>query len=84
MQIMIERDNGLTVGNLVMLKVQPKYKLNRRYKGPFIIKTLTDTNVVIQVQRDPNAEEINVTQQQLSKCVKTMEKAKPWVEQLET
>ena len=65
-----------------MLNLQPKYKLDRRYKGPFIIRTLTDTNAVIHVQGDPNAEELNVTQQWSSKCVKAMEMAKPWVGQL--
>ena len=42
---------------------------------------MTDTNAVIHVQGDPNAEELNVTRQRLSKCVKAMETAKPWVGQ---
>ena len=30
------KDNGLNEGDLVILKVQPKFKLDRRYKRPFI------------------------------------------------
>ena len=75
------KDNGLTVGDLVMLKVQPKFKLDRHYKGPFIIKALTDTNAVIQIKTDVNAEELNVLRQSLSKCGGAMSNAKPWIRQ---
>lgn len=40
------KDSGLKAGDLVMLKVQPKYKLDRKYKGPFIIKSLTCSDSV--------------------------------------
>ena len=43
-----------------MLKVQPKYKLDRKYKGPFVIKSLTNTNAVIQ-SIDHSSEEMNVS-----------------------
>ena len=64
-----------------MLKVQPKYKLDRRYKGSFVIKSLTDTNAVIYIKGDKNPEEINVSRQRLSKCVEAMSNAKPWIGQ---
>ena len=34
----------LQIGDLVMLKVQPRFKLDRSYKGPFTIQSLTSTN----------------------------------------
>ena len=75
------KDSGLKAGDLVMLKVQPKYKLDRRYKGPFVIKSLTDTNAVIQGKGDPSSEELNVSIQRLSKCGKAMSNARPWLGQ---
>ena len=41
------KDVELQVGDLVMLKVEPKFRLDRVYKGPFQIKSLTSTNAVI-------------------------------------
>jgi len=75
------KDNGLEIGDFVMLKVQPKYKLDRRYKGPFVIKSLTNTNAVIYIKGDKNPEELNVSRQCLSKCVEAMSNAKPWIGQ---
>ena len=63
-----------------MLKVQPKLKLDRRYKGPFIIKSLTDTNAMIQSKGDPNSEELNISRR-LSKCGGAMLNATPWLGQ---
>ena len=40
-------NSELQVGDLVMLKVQPRYRLHRSYQGPFKIKSLTATNAVI-------------------------------------
>ena len=62
-----------------MLKVQTKYKLGRQYKGPFVIESLTDTNAVIHVKRDPSSEKLNVSRQRLSKCGEAISSAKPWV-----
>ena len=64
------RDSVLKVGNFVMLKVQPKFKLERHHKGPFVIKLLMDTNAVIQLKDDVDAEELNVSRHCLSKCGK--------------
>ena len=54
------KDSELKIDH-VMLKVQPKYKLHRRYKGPFVIESLTDTNAVIHVRGDPSSEKLNVS-----------------------
>ena len=61
-----------------MLKVQPKDKLDRKYKGPFVIKSITDTNAVIH-SKDSSSEEINVSIQRLSKCGGGMSNVKPWL-----
>ena len=48
------KDVKLKVGDLVMLKTEPRFRLDRSYKGPFEIKSLTSTNAVIQLKDDTN------------------------------
>ena len=62
-----------------MLKVQPRFKLDRCYKGPFAVESLTATNAVIKVRGDNSAEPWNVSRQCLSKCHPGMEQVKPWI-----
>ena len=62
-----------------MLKTQPRFRLDRSFKGPFIVKTVTPTNAVIQLKGDDSAELINVSRQRLSKCNVGMEYSTPWV-----
>ena len=69
----------LKVGDLVMLKVQSRFKLDRSYKGPFTIQSLTATNAVIRLANDDSAEPWNVSRQRLSKCHPGMEQVKPWI-----
>ena len=73
------KDVELQVGDFVMLKVEPRFRLERVYKGPFQIKSLTSTNAVVVLKSDDNAEEMNVSRQQLSKCRQEMAEATPWV-----
>ena len=82
----IQYDKGtklvdLKVGDLVMLSVQPRYKLDRRFKGPFVIESLTETNAVIQVKGDKKAEPWNVSRQRLSKCSELLAGTEPWLGQ---
>ena len=62
-----------------MMKTQPQFHLDRSFKGPFIVKTVTPTNAVIQLKGDNSAELINVSRQRLSKCNVGMEDSTPWV-----
>jgi len=62
-----------------MLKVQPHFKLDRPYKGPFKVESLTSTNAVIKLVNDESAEPWNVSRQRLSKCHPEMEGTQPWV-----
>ena len=51
------KEVDLKVNDLVMLKTQPRFCLDYKYKGPFIIKavTPTPTNVVIRLKDDSAA-----------------------------
>jgi len=51
----------LQIGELVMLKVEPKFPLDRNYRGQYKIKPLTPTNIVIAPKDDNNGEKINVS-----------------------
>ena len=75
------KDAKLQIGGLVMLKVDPKFRLDRNYRGPYKIKSLTSTNAVITLKDDDSGEEINVSQQHLSKSKYRAEMAKspPWI-----
>ena len=82
----IQYDRGvklvkLKVGDLVMLSVQPKYKLDQRFKGPFVIESLTETNAVVRVKGDKSSEPWNVSRQRLSKCSELLAEAEPWLGQ---
>lgn len=69
----------LQVGDLVMLKIEPRFKLDRSFKGPFVVKSLTSTNAVVQLKDDDTAELLNVSRQRLSRCEPAMATATPWV-----
>ena len=71
----------LKVGDLVMLSVQPKFKLDRRFKGPFVIESLTATNAIIRVKGDSHSEPWNVSRQRLSKCSESLAVHEPWIGQ---
>jgi len=67
-------------GDLCMLKVEPRFRLDRGFKGPFRIQSLTATNAVIKPMNDCNGKPINVSRQRLSKCSPLMEIGNLWLE----
>jgi len=67
------------VGDRVMLKVEPQFKLDRTFKGPFVIKSLSPTNAMIQVQGDCSAGVLNVSRQRVSLCGQAMAGVTLWV-----
>ena len=71
----------LKVGDLVMLSVQLKFKLDRRFEGPFVIESLTATNAIIRVKGDNHSEPWNVSRQRLSKCSESLADYEPWLGQ---
>ena len=40
----------LKIGDLVMLKTQSRFHLDRSYKGPFVVQSVTSTNAVINLR----------------------------------
>ena len=71
------KDRDLKIGDLVMFKVQPNFKLDKHFQGPFVLVSLTATNAVIQAQGDKSGESMNVSRQRLSKCNQRLGKARP-------
>ena len=65
------------MGDLVLLKVQPRFKLDCSYKGPITVQSLTSTNAVIKLVGDQSAEPWNASRQCLSKCHPGMEQVEP-------
>jgi len=72
------KDVKLKIGDLVMLKTKPRFRLDHSYKGPFKIKSLTSTNAIIQLKDDSTAEELIVSCQRLSLCKLEMTSSTPW------
>ena len=60
-----------------MLKVEPRFKLEQTYKGPYRVMEVTSTNAVIRLH-DPLAEPWNVSLQRLSKCSSKLAAKTPW------
>ena len=52
----------------VFVKVQPKFKLDRNYHGPYRVYEATDTNVKVKPVSSPDAESKTISLQQVSKC----------------
>ena len=69
----------LQVGDLIMLKIEPRFKLDWSFKGPFVVKSLMSTNALIQLKDDDTAELLSVSRQRLSRCEPAMATATPWV-----
>ena len=63
-----------------MLKVEPTFKLDRTFHGPYRVHDVTPTCASMQPINSPNEETIFVSLQRLSRCHGTMlENAKPWL-----
>jgi len=62
-----------------MLKVQPWFRLDRSYKGPFRVKLLIATNAVIVLEGSKSPEPWYVSRKHLSKCIDRIDTTQPWV-----
>jgi len=58
-----------------MLKVEPHFKLDRTFRGPYCVGGVTSTNVAVN---DPTAESWNVSIQRVSRCNEALLAASPW------
>ena len=70
---------ALTEGDLVMLRVELKFKLDRAYRGPYRVTGVTPTNVLIRPINDPNGEVLDVSIQRVSKCREQLSSSTPWM-----
>ena len=61
-----------------MLKVEPRFRLDRNYKGPYHVVSVTPTNVFIHPLSDPT-DQITVSLQRVSKCDDSLSSARPWM-----
>ena len=69
----------MKMGDLVMLKTQPRFHLDRSFKGPFVVQSVTSSNAVIKAKDIEDAEEINVSRQRLSICSDEMKHSTLWI-----
>ena len=74
------KKSKVEVGDLVMLKMEPTFKLERIFRGPYRVHNVTSTCAGIQPINSPNEETIFVSLQCLSRCHASMlENIKPWL-----
>ena len=63
-----------------MLKVDPKFKFDRSYRGPYCVHGVTATSVRIQPINKPDEEVICVSLQRLSRCTGvSLDSVRPWL-----
>ena len=72
------RDPQVQEGDLVMLKVEPRFRLDRSYKGPYRVVSVTATNVFIHPLNNPE-DQITVSLQRVSKCDNSLANVMPWM-----
>ena len=74
------KESQIELGDLVMLKVEPTFKLGRTFRGPYRVHNVMSTCAGIQPINSPNKEAIFVSMQCLSRCHALMiENIKPWL-----
>ena len=74
------RESKIEVGDLIMLKVETTFKLDRTFCGPYRIFNVTSTCASIQPINSPNEETIFGSLQCLSCCHGSMlGNIKPWL-----
>ena len=70
----------IEVGDLVMLKVEPKFKFDRTFCESYRVYNVTSTCAGIQPTNSSNEETTFVSLQLLSRChVSKLENIKPWL-----
>ena len=74
------KESKISTGELVMLKVDPKFKLDRQFRGPYRVHNVTATCAYIQPINMPNSDVICVSLQRLSHCTgQGLKSAQPWL-----
>ena len=62
------KDCNIKPGDLVMLKSEPRFKLDRSFKGPYRVTKVTATNGMVKPLNAPEEDIMIVPLQRLSKC----------------
>jgi len=55
------QDAKISAGDLAMVKLESRFKLDRGFKGPYRVRDVTNTNATIQMMNDPKSEELVVS-----------------------
>ena len=64
---------------IVLVKTQPKFKLNRNFHGPFRVYEVTGTNVKVKPVTNPDVESRTISLQQVSKCKGSFPTNQSWL-----
>lgn len=72
------KESCVIEGDIVMLKVEPRFRLDRNYKGPYRVVGVTSTNAFIHPLSDPT-DQITVSLQRVSKCDNSLSSVTPWM-----
>ena len=52
------KESPIACADLVMMKVEPNFRLDRTYRGPYRVLDVTSTNSIIQKVNDPDSEKL--------------------------
>jgi len=70
----------ISEADLVMLKVEPRFKIDHTFRGPYHVTGVTSTCATIVPINTPDGEVINVSLQRLSRCKgERLSTAQPWM-----
>ena len=73
-------DIKIQEGDLVMLKVEPRFKLDHPFRGPYRVHRVTSTCAHIKLINQPDGELITVSLQRLSRCWnQDIRNIAPWI-----
>ena len=73
------RPVSIEVGDIVFVKTQPKFKLDRNFHGPFQVYEVTGTNVKVKPVTNPDVESRTISLQQVSKCKGSFPTNQSWL-----
>ena len=51
-----KQDPVIQEGDIVMLKVEPRFKLDRAFRGPYTLQSTTQINAIIRPVSDPTGD----------------------------
>ena len=69
----------IEVGDTVIIKVQPKFKLDRTFHGPFRVYEVTGTNAKVKPVTNPEVESRTISLQHVSKCKGSFPTNQSWL-----